>query len=84
MWRNPTSVSTRPAVQGITPNLALVLEFAPAGDTIVLTRWDRLGRSMQHLVNLAAELHEGRIGSARGRSAGIPSWCSGRTDEGEM
>lgn len=40
------------------PNLDLVLKMLRAGDTLVITRLDRLGRSLKHLVNLSAELRE--------------------------
>ncbi|MEV0360263.1 recombinase family protein [Nocardia sp. NPDC050697] len=44
------------------PQLDLVLRIAHAGDTLVITRLDRLGRSMLHLVTLGAELRERGIG----------------------
>ncbi|MFC8048112.1 recombinase family protein [Nocardia sp. NPDC057353] len=44
------------------PQLDLVLRIARDGDTLVITRLDRLGRSMLHLVTLGAELRERGIG----------------------
>ncbi|MFC8529245.1 recombinase family protein [Nocardia sp. NPDC057227] len=44
------------------PQLDLVLRIAREGDTLVITRLDRLGRSMLHLVTLGAELRERGIG----------------------
>lgn len=44
------------------PKLDLVLKLARAGDTLVVTRLDRLGRSVVHLVLLGAELRERGIG----------------------
>jgi DNA invertase Pin-like site-specific DNA recombinase len=40
------------------PQLDLVLKVLRADDTLVITRLDRLGRSLKHLVNLSAELRE--------------------------
>ncbi|GIH63981.1 recombinase family protein [Microbispora siamensis] len=40
------------------PKFDLVLQLLREGDTLVVTRLDRLGRSMVHLVNLGAELRE--------------------------
>ncbi|MGH3432099.1 MAG: recombinase family protein [Thermocrispum sp.] len=44
------------------PKLGLVLTMLRAGDTLVVTRLDRLGRSMLHLVTLGAELREREVG----------------------
>lgn len=44
------------------PGLDLVLERARGGDTLVVTRLDRLARSVSHLVSLAAELRERGVG----------------------
>jgi DNA invertase Pin-like site-specific DNA recombinase len=44
------------------PKLDLVLKMLRAGDTLVITRLDRLSRSMLHLVTLGAELREREIG----------------------
>jgi len=40
------------------PQLDLVLKMLRTDDTLVITRLDRLGRSMKHLVNLGADLRE--------------------------
>ena len=43
------------------PNLNAMLEQCRAGDTIVIYKLDRLGRSLTHLVNLVSKLlEEGR------------------------
>lgn len=44
------------------PQLDLVVRLVRGGDTLVITRLDRLGRSMLHLVTLGAELRERGIG----------------------
>ncbi len=44
------------------PQLDLVLKLIRSGDTLVVTRLDRLGRSMLHLVNLGADLRERDVG----------------------
>jgi DNA invertase Pin-like site-specific DNA recombinase len=44
------------------PKLDLVLKILRAGDTLVITRLDRLSRSVLHLVTLGAELRERGIG----------------------
>ena len=44
------------------PQLDLVLKLLRAGDTLVITRLDRLGRSVLHLVTLGAQLREREIG----------------------
>lgn len=44
------------------PNFDLVMHLLRAGDTLVATRLDRLGRSLVHLVQLGAELRERGIG----------------------
>jgi len=44
------------------PNLDLVLQLVRAGDTLVITRLDRLGRSVLHLVTLGAQLRERDVG----------------------
>lgn len=42
--------------------LAEALEFMRAGDTIVVWRLDRLGRSLKHLIEVVTGLHERRVG----------------------
>ena len=44
------------------PELTKLLEHAREGDTIVIWKLDRLGRSLQHLVQLIAELEARNIG----------------------
>lgn len=44
------------------PQLDLVVRLLRAGDTLVITRLDRLGRSMLHLVTLGAQLREREVG----------------------
>jgi DNA invertase Pin-like site-specific DNA recombinase len=44
------------------PKLDLVLQLLRAGDTLVITRLDRLGRSVLHLVTLGAQLGEREVG----------------------
>jgi DNA invertase Pin-like site-specific DNA recombinase len=44
------------------PGLNELLEFARDGDTIVVWRLDRLGRSIKHLVDLVEQLRERGVG----------------------
>lgn len=44
------------------PELARALDYARSGDTLVVWRLDRLGRSLKHLVSTVAELEERGIG----------------------
>ena len=44
--------------RGDLPGLARALETLRAGDTLVVWKLDRLGRSVKHLVDLVAELQE--------------------------
>ncbi|MFZ2176776.1 MAG: recombinase family protein [Rhodococcus sp. (in: high G+C Gram-positive bacteria)] len=44
------------------PQLDLVLELLREGDTLVVTRLDRPGRSVLHLITLGAELRERGVG----------------------
>lgn len=44
------------------PELDSVLRFLRDGDTLKITRLDRLGRSVLHLVTLGAELRERGVG----------------------
>ncbi|MTE16916.1 recombinase family protein [Nocardia aurantiaca] len=44
------------------PRFDLVMQLLREGDTLVVTRLDRLGRSLQHLVNLGAELRDRGVG----------------------
>lgn len=40
------------------PGLAALLDYAREGDTVVVWRLDRLGRSLGHVVQTAADLHK--------------------------
>lgn len=44
------------------PQLAALLDYAKSGDTIVVCRLDRLGRSLRHLVATVTELGERGVG----------------------
>jgi len=44
------------------PGLALALEVARAGDTLVVWRLDRLGRSLKDLITLAERLEQRKVG----------------------
>jgi DNA invertase Pin-like site-specific DNA recombinase len=44
------------------PGLALALEVARAGDTLIVWRLDRLGRSLHDLILLARKLEEAGVG----------------------
>jgi len=44
------------------PVLADVLGYLRKGDTLVVWRLDRLGRSLKHLIEVVAQLAERRIG----------------------
>jgi DNA invertase Pin-like site-specific DNA recombinase len=44
------------------PKFDLVMQLLRAGDTLKVTRLDRLGRSLLHLVTLGAELRERQVG----------------------
>lgn len=44
------------------PQLDRVLQRLREGDTLVITRLDRLGRSVPHLITLGAELRERGVG----------------------
>ncbi len=44
------------------PGLVKALEYVRAGDTLVVWRLDRLGRSLQHLIATVAELRDRGIG----------------------
>jgi DNA invertase Pin-like site-specific DNA recombinase len=43
------------------PRLATCLEYVREGDTLVVTRLDRLARSTLHLCQIAAELHRKQV-----------------------
>ena len=54
------------------PGLTACLQAVTAGDTLVVWRFDRLGRSMLHLVTVIAELGQ--------RQVGFRSLCDGALD----
>ncbi|MFI2234507.1 MULTISPECIES: recombinase family protein [Actinomycetes] len=55
-------IDTASGAKASRPKLDLVLKIARAGDTVVTTRLDRLGRSVLHLVTLGSDLRERGIG----------------------
>jgi DNA invertase Pin-like site-specific DNA recombinase len=55
-------VDTASGARSSRPKLGLVLDRARTGDTVVVTRLDRLARSVPHLVSLGAELAERGVG----------------------
>lgn len=55
-------IDTASGAKASRPQLDLVLKIAREDDTIVVTRLDRLGRSVLHLVTLGAQLRERGIG----------------------
>jgi DNA invertase Pin-like site-specific DNA recombinase len=48
------------------------LGFARAGDTLVVWKLDRLGRSLRHLIDLVNTLHERQVGFVACRSRSTP------------
>jgi DNA invertase Pin-like site-specific DNA recombinase len=44
------------------PGLALAMEVARAGDTLIVWRLDRLGRSLKDLITLAERLEQRKVG----------------------
>jgi DNA invertase Pin-like site-specific DNA recombinase len=59
-------------MKSLRPGLSACLEALQEGDTLVVWRLDRLGRSMQHLVNVVASL--------KGRGVGFKSLRDGAID----
>ena len=55
-------IDTASGAKASLPQLDLVLKLLRAGDTLKVTRLDRLGRSVVHLVTLGAELRDRKIG----------------------
>lgn len=43
---------------GVRPGLKQVLKIIKSGDTLIVWKLDRLGRSVKHLITLISELHE--------------------------
>ena len=60
------------------PQLDAALDYVRAGDTLVVWRLDRLGRSLNHLVATVAALTERGVGLASLREAIDTSTASGR------
>jgi DNA invertase Pin-like site-specific DNA recombinase len=63
------------------PGLAEALAYLRAGDTLVVWKLDRLGRSMSHLIEKVGELAARASGSARSPRTSTPPrregcWCS--------
>lgn len=52
------------------PQLKAMLDYARPGDTVVVWRLDRLGRSLSHVVQTAEQLHKAGI-HIRGLSDGV-------------
>lgn len=55
-------VDTASGAKASRPKFDLVMQLLREGDTLKVTRLDRLGRSLVHLVTLGAELREREIG----------------------
>ena len=51
----------RSGTAGTRPSLEACLEYVREGDTLVVTRLDRLARSALHLCQIAAELHRKQV-----------------------
>ena len=54
--RNASGPSRHPAAETTRPDLAALLSYARTGDVLAVWRLDRLGRSLPHLLAVAAEL----------------------------
>ena len=61
-WPYPIYVDHASGAKASRPQLDIVLRLLRNGDTLKITRLDRLGRSVLHLVTLAAELRERGVG----------------------
>lgn len=55
-------VDTASGTRSDRPGLAQALEYLREGDTLVVWRLDRLGRSLKHLIETVTQLHERNIG----------------------
>lgn len=55
-WTATTSTSTPGARESLTPEAGPDLGQLQAGDTLTITQLERLSRSVQHLINLGADL----------------------------
>jgi len=60
--RNDIHVDHASGAKASRPKLDLVLQLLRDGDVLVVTRLDRLGRSVLHLVTLGAQLRERGVG----------------------
>ncbi|MEU8952408.1 recombinase family protein [Streptomyces sp. NPDC048489] len=60
--RSDIHVDTASGAKASRPKLELVLQLLRPGDTLKITRLDRLSRSVLHLVTLGANLRERKIG----------------------
>ena len=65
--RNASGPSRHPAAETTRPDLAALLSYARTGDVLAVWRLDRLGRSLPHLLAVAAEL------DTAGRNPGRPT-----------
>src|ERR1035441_11103035 len=60
------------------PQLDRLLDQLRPGDTIVVWRLDRLGRSLKHLIHVVEDLAEMKVGF-RSLTEGLDNTTSGRT-----
>jgi DNA invertase Pin-like site-specific DNA recombinase len=60
------------------PQLHQALDFIRSGDTLVVWRLDRLGRSLRHLIELVTELQEQGIGFRSLSESMDTTTCSGK------
>ncbi|WP_369185414.1 recombinase family protein [Streptomyces sp. Y1] len=60
--RDNIHIDTASGAKASRPKLDLVLQLLRPGDTLKITRLDRLSRSVLHLVTLGAELREREVG----------------------
>ena len=58
----PIFTDTVSGAKSVRPGLDSCLKTLRAGDTLVVWRLDRLGRSMQHLVSVVTDLKAGGVG----------------------
>jgi len=64
-WRNTRyyfGFTTKKPLISLRPGLDKALEYVREGDTLVVWKLDRLGRSIQHLIQLMTSLSERKIG----------------------
>jgi DNA invertase Pin-like site-specific DNA recombinase len=59
------------------PELARVLDQLRSGDTLVVWRLDRLGRSLRHLIDTVSEVERRGLGSEAFRSPSTPPLPAG-------